>query len=211
MDVGAGYKLYPGMEPGKSFSGTRCENSEGVCVGDGKENRESSKGKAEKMIYIGLVDDECEHLMKMRTFLLQYEEEHNTKFSIQEFHNGLNFVEDYKGDLDIVFLNKLEKAIRFAKLKDRKRTGTSNRRPIFGGTGSGTVDTATAVGILQGLNNAGFETNEELSDMYVKYRADRPIISINDGQDWTLPEVPAADYSDEIMENAKEFSDKAAL
>lgn len=38
-------------------------------------------------------------------FLLQYEEEHNTKFSIQEFHNGLNFVEDYKGDLDIVFLD----------------------------------------------------------------------------------------------------------
>lgn len=57
------------------------------------------------MIYIGLVDDECEHLMKMRTFLQQYEEEHNTKFSIQEFHNGLNFVEDYKGDLDIVFLD----------------------------------------------------------------------------------------------------------
>lgn len=120
LDVGAGYKLYPGMEPGKSFSGTRCEDSEGVCVGDGKENRESSKGKAEKMIYIGLVDDECEHLMKMRTFLLQYEEEHNTKFSIQEFHNGLNFVEDYKDDLDIVFLNKLEKAIRFAKLKVEK-------------------------------------------------------------------------------------------
>ena len=47
--------------------------------------------------------------------------------------------------------------------------------------------------------------------MYVKYRADRPIISINDSQDWTLPEVPAADYSDEIMENAKEFSDKAAI
>ena len=47
--------------------------------------------------------------------------------------------------------------------------------------------------------------------MYVKYRADRPIISINDGQDWTLPEVPAADYSDEIMENTKEFSDKAAI
>ena len=47
--------------------------------------------------------------------------------------------------------------------------------------------------------------------MYVKYRADRPIISINDSQDWTLPEVPAADYSDEIMENAKEFSDNCNI
>ncbi len=155
------------------------------------------------MIYIGLVDDECEHLMKMRTFCCSMKKKHNTKFSIQEFHNGLNFVEDYKGDLDIVFLDKLEKAIRFAKLKVEKELVLQTEDRFFCGTGSGTVDTATAVGILQGLNNAGFETNKELSDMYVKYRADRPIISINDGQDWTLPEVPAADYSDEIMENAK--------
>ena len=47
--------------------------------------------------------------------------------------------------------------------------------------------------------------------MYVKYRADRPIISINDGQDWTLPEVPAADYSDEIMEMQKSFQTKQQL
>ena len=34
-------------------------------------------------------------------------------------------------------------------------------------------------------------------DVYKRqeYRQDRPVISINDGQDWTLPEVPAADYS----------------
>lgn len=38
----------------------------------------------------------------------------------RSFNNGLNFVDDYKCDLDIVFLNKLEKAIRFAKLKVEK-------------------------------------------------------------------------------------------
>ena len=43
--------------------------------------------------------------------------------------------------------------------------------------------------------------------MYVEYRSDRPVISINNGQDWTLPEVPVAQYSDEMIENAKEFSD----
>ena len=37
--------------------------------------------------------------------------------------------------------------------------GWASTNPIYGGTGSGTVDTATAVGILQGLENAGFETN----------------------------------------------------
>lgn len=89
--------------------------------------------------------------------------------------------------------------------------GWASTNPIYGGTGSGTVDASTAVGILEGLQNAGFETNDELSEMYVEYRADRPLISINDGQDWTLPEVPAAQYSEEIMANAKEFSDTAVI
>ncbi len=89
--------------------------------------------------------------------------------------------------------------------------GWASTNPIYGGTGSGTVDTATAVGILQGLENAGFETNEELSEMYVNYRADRPVISINNGQDWTLPEIPAADYPADVMERAKEFSDTAVI
>lgn len=47
--------------------------------------------------------------------------------------------------------------------------------------------------------------------MYTEYRQDRPVISINDGQDWTLPEVPAADYSDKIINDAKDFSDVAMI
>lgn len=89
--------------------------------------------------------------------------------------------------------------------------GWASTNPIYGGTGSGTVDASTAVGILEGLANAGFETNTELSEMYVEYRSDRPAISINEGQEWTLPEVPAAQYSDELMENAKAFSDTAVI
>ena len=89
--------------------------------------------------------------------------------------------------------------------------GWASTNPIYGGTGSGTVDASTAVGILEGLENAGFETNSELSDMYVEYRADRPAISINEGQDWTLPEVPVSEYSDEMIANAKEFSDTAVI
>lgn len=89
--------------------------------------------------------------------------------------------------------------------------GWSSTNPIYGGTGSGTVDTTTAVGILEGLSNAGFETNTELSDMYVSYREDRPLISINNGQEWTLPEVPTAQYSDEMLANAEAFSDTAMI
>ena len=89
--------------------------------------------------------------------------------------------------------------------------GWASTNPIYGGTGSGTVDASTAVGFLDCLENAGFETNQELSDMYVEYRADRPAISINEGQDWTLPEIPVAEYSDETIQNAKEFSDTAVI
>lgn len=89
--------------------------------------------------------------------------------------------------------------------------GWASTNPIYGGTGSGTVDTATAVGILQGLENAGFETNEELSELYVNYRSDRPVISINNGQDWTLPEVPVNEYPADVLERAQEFSDTAVI
>lgn len=89
--------------------------------------------------------------------------------------------------------------------------GWASTNPVYGGTGSGTVDASTAVDILKGLENAGFETNEELSDMYREYREERPAISINEGQDWTLPEVPVKDYSEKMLENAKDFSGTAVI
>ena len=89
--------------------------------------------------------------------------------------------------------------------------GWASTNPVYGGTGSGTIDVSTAVSILDGLENAGFNLNTELSDMYTEYRADRPVISINDGQEWTLPEPPVDQYSDELMANAREFSDTALI
>lgn len=98
-------------------------------------------------------------------------------------------------------------------LQERKLNvfGWGSTNPIYGGTGSGTVDASTAVSLLSGLEHAGFELNNQLSDMYVEYRADRPIVSINDGQEWSLPEVPADQYSQELLEQAKSFSDTAVI
>lgn len=90
--------------------------------------------------------------------------------------------------------------------------GWASTNPVYGGTGSGTVDTSTAVSILDGLENAGFTLNTELSDMYTEYRKDRPVIGINEeGQDWTLPEVPVKDYSEAMLTEAQEFSDTALI
>ena len=89
--------------------------------------------------------------------------------------------------------------------------GWASTNPVYGGTGSGTVDASTAVSLLGGLENAGFSLNSELSDMYTAYRADRPAITINDGQEWTLPEPTVDSYTDSILSNAKAFSDTALI
>ena len=57
------------------------------------------------MIQIGLIDDDLDHLRLMKSFLTQYEKEEKVNFSIKEFNDGLNFVEDYDGNLDVIFLD----------------------------------------------------------------------------------------------------------
>ncbi|WP_235815970.1 glycoside hydrolase family 3 N-terminal domain-containing protein [Bifidobacterium lemurum] len=89
--------------------------------------------------------------------------------------------------------------------------GWGSTNPVYGGTGSGSIsDQYEKVSLLQGLEQAGIETNTELSELYTDYRADRPVSQIW-SVDWTLPEVPAAQYSDSLIEDAKAFSDKAVI
>ena len=89
--------------------------------------------------------------------------------------------------------------------------GWASTNPCYGGTGSGALsDAYPTVTLLQGLQNAGIETNEELSQFYVDYRADRPVVGMWE-QDWTLPEPAADSYSQELIDNAKAFSDQALI
>lgn len=89
--------------------------------------------------------------------------------------------------------------------------GWSSTNPCYGGTGSGALNTAYPVtDLLTGLHDAGIETNEELSKFYTDYKADRPSVGMV-AQDWTLPEPNVSLYTDEMMENAKAFSDTAMV
>ncbi len=93
--------------------------------------------------------------------------------------------------------------------------GWSSTNPCYGGTGSGALnDNYERVDLLEGLQNAGFETNQELTDFYVDYRAERPVMDMygeNPGLDWSIPEPPADTYPDELIQNAKDFSDVAVV
>ncbi len=89
--------------------------------------------------------------------------------------------------------------------------GWASTNPCYGGTGSGALNTAYPVtDLLTGLHDAGIETNEELSKFYTDYKADRPSVGMV-AQDWTLPEPNVSLYTDEMMENAKAFSDIAMV
>jgi len=89
--------------------------------------------------------------------------------------------------------------------------GWSSTNPIYGGTGSGSIDESTCTSLLQGLEDAGYELNTKISDFYMNYLDTRPEVSMS-GQDWTIPEPTMDEYNEaEIFENAKGFSDKAIV
>ena len=89
--------------------------------------------------------------------------------------------------------------------------GWGSTNPVYGGTGSGSMsDQYDTVSLLDGMKEAGLETNADLSKLYTDYRADRPVVAMW-SQDWTLPEVPADQYSDSLISDAKSFSDEAVV
>ena len=89
--------------------------------------------------------------------------------------------------------------------------GWASTNPMLGGGGSGALNEAyDAVDILESLKSAGIETNAELSKFYTDYKPDRPEVGMW-AQDWTLPEPNVKAYSDDLMENAKNFSDTAMV
>ena len=89
--------------------------------------------------------------------------------------------------------------------------GWASTSPCYGGTGSGALNDAYPVtALLTGLHDAGIETNDELSKFYTDYCSTRPSVGMAQ-QDWTLPEPNVSLYTDEMMANAKAYSDTAMV
>ena len=131
------------------------------------------------------------------------------KVSEENVASATQLCEDI-ADEGIVLLDN-DGTLPLAKNSKLNVFGWASTNPCYGGTGSGALsDAYPTVTLLQGLTNAGFELNTELSDFYTSYRADRPVVGMF-SQDWTLPEPEAAQYTDEMMNNAKAFSDTAMV
>ena len=86
--------------------------------------------------------------------------------------------------------------------------GWASVNPIYGGSGAGALnDLYPKTSLLEGLGNAGFEVNSELTDFYTAFGGERAPY----GSDWSLPEPTAESYSEELMGNARAFSDTAVM
>jgi len=92
--------------------------------------------------------------------------------------------------------------------------GWASIDPIYGGTGSGSASNAGNVDILTSLTDAGFHVNEKITNMYREYREGRNlggnVVSVF-YTDWTLPEPTVDYYTDDLMDEAKEFSDTSII
>lgn len=89
--------------------------------------------------------------------------------------------------------------------------GFASISPLYGGTGSGASDTSSNVDLVQGLTNAGLEVNQELVDFYKNSGVKRGDQAGFTGSNFTPAEVPASQYGDSLLANAKTFSDTAVV
>ncbi|MDE6591108.1 MAG: glycoside hydrolase family 3 C-terminal domain-containing protein, partial [Oscillospiraceae bacterium] len=85
--------------------------------------------------------------------------------------------------------------------------GWASVNPIYGGSGAGALnDLYPKTSLIEGLENAGFSVNSDLTKFYTDFGGSRA----GYGSDWSLPEPTAESYGS-LMDSAKSFSDTAIM
>ena len=91
--------------------------------------------------------------------------------------------------------------------------GQASVRMIYGGSGSGAGDESTNINLQQGLENAGFKVNPDLTNFYTEHappKKETNTFSL-DGGDYTLSEPAVSEFSAELLAGAEKFSDVAVI
>ena len=91
--------------------------------------------------------------------------------------------------------------------------GISSVAITYGGSGSGAADESKNVTLQQGLSNAGIEVNDNLTSFYkerLPKKEQTNIFSLNGG-DYNLEEISSEEYSQNVLKQAKEFSETAIV
>lgn len=100
-------------------------------------------------------------------------------------------------------------------LSDKKVNvfGYVSNSVIYGGTGSGGGKPDNNITLYQGLENAGFELNDELITFYEDRFVPREKVDIHKlvGGDYNVHEPAITEYTPELIKNAKAHSDTAVI
>ncbi|QPK80999.1 glycoside hydrolase family 3 C-terminal domain-containing protein [Schaalia sp. ZJ405] len=127
-----------------------------------------------------------------------------TKASVEKLGNEIS-------DEGMVLLKNSEDTLPLAADSKVNVWGWASTNPIYGGTGSGSLNPDNpTTSLIDGLHNAGFQTNDELTKFYMDFREDRPEIGMFQA-DWSLPEPTKDMYSDSLISNVTSYSDTAIV
>ncbi len=91
--------------------------------------------------------------------------------------------------------------------------GYASQRIAYGGAGSGAADETSNVTFQGALENAGFQVNGDLIQFYKDQLPEKGKTSVLDmlGGNYNVTEPAVSAYSNELLKNAKDFSDTAVV
>ncbi len=122
-------------------------------------------------------------------------------------------VQEISGE-GIVLAKNNDAALPIAAGQKITMLGRAAADPVYGGSGSGSVDTSTAVTPRQGLENAGFQVNPQTFDAISAFASENPrgFIEMDkpDVSTYQIGEMPVAQYQ-AVAGSFQEYSDAAVV
>lgn len=112
-----------------------------------------------------------------------------------------------------VLLENKNKTLPLEKSGKVNIFGISSVAITYGGSGSGAADESKNINLQQGLENVGFEVNSELTDFYTEKLPEKEggnIFTLSGG-DYNIYEPTQDKYTDDLLKNAKDFSNTALV
>ena len=110
----------------------------------------------------------------------------------------------------IVMLENKNQTLPLASGSKINLFGYGSRDTVYGGSGSGSGDSSNNITLEQGLTNAGFSVNPELVSFYNDHFVERTGVGFT-GNNFDINEPAVNEYSDEMIANAKAYSDVAVF
>lgn len=110
----------------------------------------------------------------------------------------------------IVMLENKNQTLPLASGSKINLFGYGSRDTVYGGSGSGSGDSSNNITLEQGLTNAGFSVNPELVSFYNDHFVERVGVGFT-GNNFDINEPAVNEYSDEMIANAKAYSDVAVF